>query len=251
MNTRLRLLGMALIATVAFSACSGSQTTLPNVQANAIAPTATGGNVHAQSCTQIMHAGDRTAQGCTDPGDPCQGGSLTICGGTGFPPPPGNPGGQGGGNGPGHCPQLVGGNPCFPTAPGNPVSHTDGPAVYNDQCTKDSEFVGHPIPGLSPTQANSISNEYPVTLGTGTIGYVYTTYGSGKAYFVPVSSAVGAGIVSIGIDQSFPVGTNGFVQGNAGQNTLLTVLIKVITAGKAPTLQSACFTSDWDGTYPA
>ncbi len=138
--------------------------------------------------------------------------------------------------------------------PGVPVARSNGPAQYNDQCTKDAEIVGHDLPSFSD-KSHAIINEYPVSLGNSLIGYVYTTWGTGngaggKAYFVPVSSSVGAGVVSIGVDTSFPTGTNGFIQSQAGNNTLLTVLIKVITAGKAPTLAKPCYTSDWDGTYP-
>lgn len=133
------------------------------------------------------------------------------------------------------------------------LGYSNGPAQYNDQCTKDAEQIGHDVPGQAPTRSVAIINEYPVDLGSTLIGYVYTTWGNGygangNAFFVPVSSAVGAGIVSIGTTTSFEVGSNSFIQGLPG-NTLLNVLAKVLTAGKSPTVQEACYTSNWNGKY--
>ena len=135
-------------------------------------------------------------------------------------------------------------------------------AAFGDQCSKDAEFVGHPVPPYSD-DAHGITQEYPIgaTNGTGAavlVGYVYTTVG-GEAYFEPVSGSVGIGVVTIGTDASLDVGPNSFVKGIATLGSTVSQKISSVLknvgsphfALPGPT-GGACFKGgDWNGTIPS
>ncbi len=184
----------------------------------------------------------------------CTGPCVVVTGG-------GGPGDGGGSNPPPVNPCSIAMGPGGAVSPlirkcgsgggGTPVATVLGPAQYNDQCTNAAEQIGHPVPGLAPTDANRITNEYQVDSGTFVAGYVYTTWGSsgnnGLAYFVGTGS-VGAG-VSINSSIALPVGTDSFIEGSK-VGSILSAFVKFATNGVVPTLQKACFTSPWNGSYP-
>lgn len=250
MSTKNRLIGVAIIAALAFTACSGSQSTLPTVTAQAVTPTSP--HNAPQSCTAALRADGRIAQGCTNPGDPCQGGSLTVCGGSGFPAPPGNPGGQGGGNGPGHCPQMVGfaGNPCFPGAPGKPIAFPGHKAHFQDQCTQGTLTIGQEVPGFGdPSHLASGTWTVNVTSGASidVLGYLYPTLG-GKVYFVPLPSSINVFLFGITFNSSTPVGTTATIAQSA---TIANALSKYLHGAQVMNPVNCYPGGDWDGTYPS
>ena len=239
------------------AACSAGTSTLP-VTTKVASTSATAGSDQLKlpdigSCT--MPQGTRSAK---DTCKQCPNGTYAdVCAPVQAPPPI-NPvtcafycGGDGNPSGT-ICPKGTQYDPDSDSCV-KKVAHSNGPAQYNDQCTRDAEFVGHDVPAHTG-MASSITNEYPVSVGGGAlIGYVYTTYGTngnnGTAYFVAISSAVGA-LVTIGTDVSIPVGPNSFVQGS-NFGSVLNVITQVVTAGRAPHMGGACYTSNWDGTYGA
>ncbi len=228
---------------------------VPNV---AQAPSGNGANVpeaasgqapttRHQAHSMFVEAPPTCANGWTeDPFGNCippTGGGGGVIG----PVCPYNCGGTGGSGGSGGC--IT--NPNALGCGGGPIAHTNGPAQYNDQCTNAAEQIGHPVPGLDPTDANRITDEYPVESGNFLVGYAYTTWGTsgnnGTAYFLAVGS-VGAG-VTVNSSLALPIGSDAFVEGSSAGSFLAT-LAKFVTNGAVPELKEPCFTSRWNGTYP-
>ncbi|MHB8462033.1 MAG: hypothetical protein ACYDA1_05255, partial [Vulcanimicrobiaceae bacterium] len=176
----------------------------------------------------------------------------------------GIPTGGGTGGGPGTCGfNQVNCQPCS-TGQGNagcgvPVAHVRGPAKYNEGCTNEAQLIGHSVPGTGVSMSTAIINEYPINMPLTPvggniagllIGYIYTTWG-GTAYFEPVASAVSAGVVSIGVSGYINVGPNSLTQNiNKYMGTLGKILNKKVKAG-IDGGNDACFSSNWDGTYPS
>ena len=131
-------------------------------------------------------------------------------------------------------------------------------AHYGDRCSKDSELIGHPFPGVAPDAAHGILNDYPIASGSGAstvqIGDIYTTTG-GFAYFVPSANAYQRGLVTSSDNTSLKLGINELFRGPELDPLVIENVAPLLKPGVRPRLlidvgNGACFSTDWDGSFP-
>ncbi len=152
---------------------------------------------------------------------------------------------------------------CGVAATGNPA-----PAKYDMRCSPLSERIGHPVPGLYPSLANSIINEFPVyTVPEGkylrNIGYLYSTWGNGHGqkgilYFLGVDRVTPNGHLSFSSVVTTTIDRNSSISDpQALTLRLRAVLLKAFgrqTSAQDKRIMSIriaqpCFSSNWDGKY--
>jgi hypothetical protein len=132
-------------------------------------------------------------------------------------------------------------------------------AHYGDRCSKDSEMIGHPFPGVPPDGAHGILNDYPIATGgpgaSYQIGDIYTTVG-GFAYFVATTAAYERGVISTSDNTSVKVGINEQLNAPTLQPEIVEKITPLLLNPNIhPRLMiaignGACFSSNWDGSFP-
>ncbi len=239
---------LVFLFAASLAACSGTSNMMP------AAPTA-----------PIAQSGGRDIHSQCVPGPGVNGGlGIIACSvGTGGDGLGGGFAGGGGGAGAGNCNggglvRLTVANPCTGVSSWT-IAYANGPAQYNDQCTPDSQAIGHSVESTQVGPSTAIINEYPLNvrvslLTTITVGNVYTTWGNGygqggSAYFSPVGSAVGIGIISVGVGSATYVGPNSLTQNFNKIETIVGKLVgKTVTAALGGG-NDACFSSNWNGSH--
>ncbi len=142
------------------------------------------------------------------------------------------------------------------------------PAKYDMACTNFNDRIGHPVPGLQASLANSIINEYPVYAVPAKgylrkVGYLYATWGSGNGkngvlYFVGLTGSVPWARVTFSQIASTRVGGNTISSDPQAMTQRLRFILSEAVGHQSAAqhkeimtirIAQPCFSSNWDGKY--
>ena len=142
------------------------------------------------------------------------------------------------------------------------------PAKYDLACTRSNERIGYSVPGLQPSLANSIINEFPVYAVPNEgylkkVGYLYPTWGAGHGkngvlYFVGLTGSVPWARVIFSSIASTQVGENSISSDPRTMTQRLRFILSEAVGHQSAAqhkeimtmrIAQPCFSSDWDGKY--